>query len=370
MTVGGSIFGSAKGHALFAASRAPNHYSSKFLHGIMGAACAISFDFGAKYRKQTFKEINNSCNKDNYSGDIMDTVIVSERIIDGLAVIIPALVKTSQEVEMLQNSVDAIGTDAVVIVVDDESSYSLESLLTGCIVIRHPKNLGPAAARNSGTSLALQLGATAIGFTDVDCLPDSEWAKAHASLQAADPGIWAGRTVAANPGLIADFHDYTGTLMPRLRTPTSTDALYAPTCNLSISKEVAETLQFDPAFPTSAFEDVDFCLRARLSHGFLIKVSDRPVVQHFFEPGWLSPLRSYHKYGQSYPLLLQRHPTYPQDQQHSVPLSAFSSDQTTVDRMRPATIGPLFTPTPKISSGLLAWSAIWLKKRIRSKNEP
>lgn len=150
------------------------------------------------------------------------------------------------------------------------------------LVHRLPANRGPAAARNAGLLAAAQLGAAVVLFLDDDCQPAPGWVAAMLAAQAAAPGLVGGCTMATRPGtLVGLFHDTFGTLNGR-RAPDGS-LLYAPTCNLSASlaslrraaaggsaarsgngvSQRAELLLFDESFRAAAFEDVEFCIRAR-----------------------------------------------------------------------------------------------------------
>jgi mycofactocin glycosyltransferase len=77
-----------------------------------------------------------------------------------------------------------------VVVVDDGSTPAIEeSEVTsrGAKLIRHPTNLGPAAARNTGIAASR---AAIVAFTDDDCRPPPGWAEAILSGYA-DPVVGA-----------------------------------------------------------------------------------------------------------------------------------------------------------------------------------
>ncbi len=164
-------------------------------------------------------------------------------------------------------------------------------LAPAVLVHRLPANRGPAAARNVGLLAAAALGASVVLFLDADCQPAADWVAAMLAAQAAAPGLVGGCTVASRPGTpVGMFHDAFGTLNGR-RAPDGS-LLYAPSCNLSANlaslrsaaarggacaretssaggsrcssgSAPAELLLFDESFRTAAFEDVEFCVRAR-----------------------------------------------------------------------------------------------------------
>jgi glycosyltransferase involved in cell wall biosynthesis len=311
----GSTMLTAMSHAHFASKRAPSALYVP-VYAALGAAAALAFRMG---------ENRPLSPRSGRTGMFTSTGVpqyskIPSSIKRDSAVVIPALITTVAGREKLQETVTALSQRSLVIVVDDGSPQTLQ--LQDCTMVRHTCNRGPAAARNTGKALALRSGVSIVAFTDVDCLPEPGWLEQHAILQAQAPGIWAGRTLASTSDIIGEFHDRVGTLMPRRRSAAARDALYAPTCNLSLSRAIAENLHFDENFPGAAFEDVDFCLRARDQLGLAVCISAAPTVRHCFDSSLFGLLRQYFRYGRSYHLLIDRHPGYPQDLQHSVPLGA------------------------------------------------
>ncbi|KAJ1495686.1 nucleotide-diphospho-sugar transferase [Baffinella frigidus] len=341
---------SAFGAARFAASRAeldlmaPSFEAGVFF--LLGMSASLAFEWGALFRPMaerfhlTDSEIGDTTawvpslrrarakrvSKEVYKSSYVPNVFLRPRVCTvgggAVAVVIPALIRSDAERETLQACVASIASDQSVkniIVVDDGSPSPLR--LSGCTVVRHALNCGPAAARNSGMRLALEAGAGTIVFTDADCCPLPGWASAHATLQKTAPGVWAGHTVAAGTGLVSRYHNAIGTLMPRVFLGRGDAALYGPTCNLSISRSVASSVAFDASFPTSAFEDCDFCVRAHAA-GFTVRASAHPLVAHHFDERVRGLLSTYHKYGRSQPLMMRKHPGYADKMDVSEPATA------------------------------------------------
>jgi len=283
------------------------------IYGLLGLSASLAFESGARLRPM---EAKAALVNPTRHGLVEDDAVSGTGAAPpsstggGAAVVIPALIRTEAERETLQACVAAIAGDKAVqaiFVIDDGSPSPLS--LVGCTVVHHTLNCGPAAARNTGMRLALEAGAETIVFTDADCSPTTGWASAHAALQKTSPGVWAGHTVAAGSGVVSRFHDAIGTLMPRVFLGRGDEALYGPTCNLSISKDVAKSVAFDSTFPTFAFEDCDFCVRAHAA-GFAVRASDRPLVKHHFDERVSGLLTTFHKYGRSLPLMRSKHPSY------------------------------------------------------------
>lgn len=94
-----------------------------------------------------------------------------------------------------------LGRGLQVIVVDDGSAVPPD--LPAALVHRHPRSLGPAAARNTGTALAVAGGARVVVYLDADALPRPGWLEpllAHLD----DPAVVAvaPRIVAREPGRV------------------------------------------------------------------------------------------------------------------------------------------------------------------------
>jgi len=286
-------------------------------------------------------------------------------------VVVPCYARTAKEVTELSLTVaSALASGAPhVVVIDDGSRWPapLVPLHDDRVhSIRHTTNLGPAAARNSGIraarALAAELGRSPPScfiLLDSGCIADPPsspggpdgWYAAHIRHQAQQPGLWSGETFAAGNGSIDRYHDVMGTLMgPPLavspsdapnadvaveqdRTPGLTSSrvlLYAPTANLSISADAWDAIGgFDEDFPTAAYEDVDFCLRAA-ALGYPTRQATGAIVRHRFDrdgtdadrahrprllgshrlAAWREFAAAFWRYGRAEPLLTARHPDY------------------------------------------------------------
>jgi len=92
--------------------------------------------------------------------------------------------------------------------------------------------------------------------------------------------------------------------------------LYGPTCNLAITRHLAERLRFDESFPNAACEDIDFCFRL-LQQGFRAIHRQSMVVNHDYQyehGDWVSNLggfvRQFRKYAQAESILVAKFPNY------------------------------------------------------------
>ena len=103
------------------------------------------------------------------------------------------------------------------------------------------------------------------------------------------------------------FHDAFGTLNGR-RIRATGELLYGCTCNMSVSTQHVRHI-FDAAFPSAAYEDVDFCLNNRLSGVSLTYCSDA-IVKHSFKAGLSGIYSQFRRYGAQEHLVLAKHKDY------------------------------------------------------------
>ncbi len=158
------------------------------------------------------------------------------------------------------------------------------------------EHAGPAVARNAGAQAAR---GTFLAFTDDDCLVTPSWLTAmEARLRETPQALIGGRTLNA-------FPDNLYSMVSQLLT----DALYDyhaghPEClrfftsnNLAVSRAHFQAVGgFDPAFPSAAGEDREFCARWTWQ-GYPLIYEVRAVVHHRH---WLTPktfLRQQFGYG-------------------------------------------------------------------------
>ena len=84
-----------------------------------------------------------------------------------------------------------------------------------------------------------------------------------------------------------------GTLNGRLLKDGS--LLYGCTCNLSLSLAVVDAT-FDASFPAAAFEDVEFCVRAR-KRGISLVYTPTAVMMHHYDRGMWGLFCQFRRYG-------------------------------------------------------------------------
>lgn len=150
-----------------------------------------------------------------------------------LLVIIPVLARTPEDAKSLWRAVESVRPVPVVVIDDgspaalkprtrrgldrdDSQECSHQKEQHHVLLLRHSRNLGPGAARNTGWTTALRLGATSVLFMDADCEGSAAWARGMARLQRAHgPCLLGGITRAEGTDCVSRFHDLMGTLNPR-----------------------------------------------------------------------------------------------------------------------------------------------------------
>ncbi|KAJ9127343.1 hypothetical protein QFC24_000750 [Naganishia onofrii] len=223
-----------------------------------------------------------------------------------VAVICPVYLCTKADVDALKSLMERLTgqtrTPDLIVLVDDGSPLGpFATAEKEAEVVRHlrlPVNRGPAAARNAGIDLAISaLGnkpeRTLLLLLDIDCIPPPEWVqRGIRAVQLCRPGIGrnddeqeildplivGGLTKGIRSLIVSRYHDFYGTLNPRiLRIPSASSPLsrnggktryrplYAPTCNMAIflgsPKGKKRLPRFNEAFREPAQEDVLFVLR-------------------------------------------------------------------------------------------------------------
>ena len=207
-----------------------------------------------------------------------------------IAVVIPTLEGVSKDLERCLNrlvlppdyifiSHDGFGEESVIR--NSDFDDPVVSRAKDRIVTVHTGDTkGPAYARNIGIMLALRTKADIIAFLDDDCRPDPSWTYeiVMSFIRMREASILSGMTYALGDTEFDKIHDREGTLNGR--TFIGEDfLLYGPTCNLAITRNVAEKICFDVSYPEAACEDIDFCLRA-LQSGYKICHAPSMIVKH------------------------------------------------------------------------------------------
>jgi GT2 family glycosyltransferase len=130
------------------------------------------------------------------------------------------------------------------------------------VVVEDKEGRGPAWARNEGVR---QAQGQVICFTDDDCAPFPNWAKALSTpILEGQAQATAGRTHMAAGATAADlaWEAIVSYLQEQATKPGTSSPGFAATANLACSRELMEQLPFDESFSAAAGEDRDWAERA------------------------------------------------------------------------------------------------------------
>lgn len=232
-------------------------------------------------------------------------------------VVVPARCQSRVHCAQLERLIERLVIQTASLIVINDGSKRWPKLPKSVHQFAHSNSQGPAAARNTGIAQALKLGADFILMTDMDCVPDENWVSAARRAFQGNPyaHAFSGLTRSLNATWMDRYHDINGTLNGR-RFRETPFLLYGPTCNLAISRALAQAVRFDESFRSAACEDIDFCFRA-LESGFRVLHSRDMVVRHDYQYrswAWCLNLilfiRQFRKYAQAEASLLAKCPGY------------------------------------------------------------
>mmetsp|Transcript_32523 Transcript_32523/g.127539 ORF Transcript_32523/g.127539 Transcript_32523/m.127539 type:complete len:345 (-) Transcript_32523:2806-3840(-) len=255
------------------------------------------------------------------------------------AMVVPVLVRTNGLLTQFERAVRSVHRilkdDEILIVVDDGSPTQFQKAIqASCswpkiVLLRHCPNVGPASSRNTAMDWCRSNRSEiqTVCFLDADCVvPDANWSAAHRAQQKEVPGIVCGRTISLNPETwVSLYHDVFGTLNGRMFEDEN-NLLYGATCNMSIRFDaLPDGFRFDPQFRTPAFEDVEFCVRARKT-GLTKNITflSGAVIKHDYSTDALGFIEQFWRYGQGHHRMLEAHPEYDAWFAASSPMSNFS----------------------------------------------
>ena len=200
--------------------------------------------------------------------------------------------------------------DYEVILVDDGSTDKTSSIAAGRAQVRslrHERNLGLSAARNTGLSAAT---GEIIAFTDADCRADEDW------LYYLVSDLVSGEFAAMGGPNLLPLEDsaVAAAVMASPGGPahvmlTDRQAEHIPGCNMAFFKSVlVEIGGFDPIFHTAG-DDVDVCWRLEQAD-YKIGFSPSAFVWHYRRSTVRDYLKQQRGYGEAEALLVRKHPEY------------------------------------------------------------
>ena len=195
-----------------------------------------------------------------------------------------------------------------VILVDDgstDATPSIAALFPSIVSLRHPKNLGLSAARNTGIDAAT---GTLVAFTDSDCRADEDWLFFLVGdlLRSRFTGIGGHNLLPPDdsPTAAAVMVSPGGPAHVMLNDRI---AEHIPGCNMAFYRwALREIGGFNPIY-RKAGDDVDICWRLQ-QRGYQIGFSSAGFVWHYRRNTVAAYLKQQTGYGEAESLLERRHP--------------------------------------------------------------
>lgn len=221
-----------------------------------------------------------------------------------VSVVIPCyqrLLSLERAVRSVLASADAVPGDVEIILVDDCSPVPVEDALRArcadprLTVLRHDKNRGPAAARNTGIARArFEL----VLFTDDDVVVERTWIERLARyLRDAPPRVAGvgGRVRALGSDVFSEYFEYHHILDP-FRMDDGR-VLYVVTANCGYRRHVLQEVGgFDEDVRAPGGEDPGLAFKVA-GAGYELHLVEDAVVCHDFRPGLRDFWRTFYRYG-------------------------------------------------------------------------
>ncbi len=203
-----------------------------------------------------------------------------------------------------------------IIIVDDGSNDGTKEFITGLQSKYNAYNLNYFYQRNKGWASSRNLGikktkGKIIVFIDTDCIANKNWLESILMSFGKAPkrvGGIGGPTVVKfyKQNIIAQIDQ---AILNHFINKFKKDkeALFLPTCNLSIKKEIfAKIGNFDTDFDKEAGEDSEFCWRI-IKNGYKLIYEPRMQVEHLQRDTFSSFLLQNFTYGRGMYLVRKKH---------------------------------------------------------------
>lgn len=242
---------------------------------------------------------------------IVHPVVVGADVGDtSVDVVVPAF----ERADLLRTCLESLrvaSPRARIIVVDDGSTddaVAEAARAAGAVLVRHPVNRGPAAARNTGLREA---NSTIVAFVDADCAVTNGWLEplvAHFDdprVAAVAPRI---RPRSQSPGLLARYQDGRSALDMGARQELVTYGAplgFLPSATVLVRRSAVGDQAFDEELRLG--EDVDLVWRLD-EQGGMVRYEPASTVSHETRAAPLVWARRIFDYGTSAAALDRRHP--------------------------------------------------------------
>lgn len=214
-------------------------------------------------------------------------------------------------VRSVLDAADAVPGEVEIILVDDCSPVPVQGALSARLrdprvtVLRHTRNRGPAAARNTGVAHARF---DLVLFTDDDVVVDRAWIERLARYLCDAPPRVAGvggRVRALGSDVFSRYFEYHHILDPfRMEDGR---VLYVVTANCGYRRHVLQEVGgFDEGVRAPGGEDPGLAFKVA-GAGYELHVVEDAIVHHDFRPGLRDFFRTFHRYGTGCRHQVERH---------------------------------------------------------------
>lgn len=220
-------------------------------------------------------------------------------------VIIPFFNRVDQVHTCLQQLLAQALPDTEFLLVDDASTdnlIELDELLygKGVFLIRHPRNEGVSAARNSALQWCRERGHAVVIMIDSDCIPGPDFIETHVRLHVEMPEVaCVGAAIVGRGSSVWSRLDGVASWVhaaPHYRQHEVEHPYHLPTTNFSVKLSMLpdRPFVFDERLCTG--EDC-LLIRELRRQGLLVLFSPSPVIYHRDRERLLDVLRHHYKWG-------------------------------------------------------------------------